>query len=162
MGLHIVVAYDRGHGISKEGIIPWKLPLDLAWFRQITEGNVVIMGRKTFQHIGGPLENRKNIVLSRTFTDNRANVLRDLESALELADVASNEVFVIGGESVYDIVLDRVNTVFATEIDGDFNCDKFFPKLKTNIWREKEVLTWVADEHHTADFKILRYDRNYD
>lgn len=160
MNISIIVAYDRNRAIGAHGDLPWgrSLPADLAHFKKLTTGGSIIMGRKTFDSIGRrPLPNRENIVISRTPTGVK-NVLTaaNLSSALALARY---DIFIIGGGQVYAEALERVNILYATEVDGAFpDTDVFFPAL-TSDWQE------VSREHHPADttnqyeFDFVKYHR---
>lgn len=128
---YCVVATDAYYGIAKDGKIPWRSRADMAFFRKLTEGNTVIMGRKTYFSIPKkfrPLPNRTNIVLTRNpehLKDEPVLVASSLSEAIGLAD-AQDTVFVIGGESVYNeaIQLRACKGVFLSHIDGHHECDQ--------------------------------------
>lgn len=154
-----IVAYDRKHGIAKSGRIPWSLPLDVAWFRQMTEGTAMIMGGTTYRQFKEPLPNRQTIVLSRSLEDRRVKVARTVEEAIRLAEQTGFPISVIGGASIFELFWPHLGTIFATEVDGDYNCDTFFPKIDPRQWHRSLILDWPADEHHDVSFQISRYDR---
>jgi dihydrofolate reductase/thymidylate synthase len=131
----VVVAYDSEYGIGKDNTIPWKCPDDMKYFRKLTTGNVVIMGRKTYESIGKPLPNRFNIVLSRTLSlpsDPNLAVVGDFQTCVKLCqskEHAGKKHFVIGGAEIYKLFLDSglVHESFVTELVGNFNCDVIYP-----------------------------------
>ncbi|MGB3832821.1 MAG: dihydrofolate reductase [Mesorhizobium sp.] len=136
--------------IGVENSLPWHLGTDLKHFKFRTQGHAVIMGRKTFESIGRPLPNRRNIVLSRQAIDESSGILwaRDPETALLLADQYSiinlkKEFFVIGGEEIYNLFHKYINVVFLTDvncgpINGDAKFDKDFDKREWWYRFEKE------------------------
>ena len=142
----IVVAYDRNRGIGADNELLWpSMPADFRHFREITTGETVIMGRKTYDSIGRPLPNRQNIVVSRSdLTIDGVTVVGTLEDAYAASE---HEIFVIGGGSIYAQALTDMDLVHATEIDGAFpHATVFFPALGAE-WHE------AAREHHEADEK---------
>lgn len=144
--IRIIVATDQKGGFSKDNEIPWNIPEDFAYFRRITsqtnhphKNNAVIMGRKTFETTG-VLKNRINIILSQTQTaiQTEKPVLghyyrcQSLRKAVKLAVMMECPIlFIIGGERVYTEALETlpVNTIYRTLVEGDYNCDRFFPLL---------------------------------
>lgn len=128
-----IVAYDSSRGIAKDNLIPWDLPLDRDFFRQVTDGLPVIFGRKTLDMVPGrELSNRIILELrSRSINNNQFSNLDDL---LHFCQDYS-DVVVGGGSEVYNLMLPFCNTIIATELKAEFNCDKFFPKIKNNEWQ---------------------------
>lgn len=145
----ILVAYDQARGIGANNDLLWQkdLPADLRRFKDLTIGNAVIMGRKTFDSIGRrPLPERKNIVISRADV-NVAGVTmaHSLESAY--GRVAANQAaFVIGGALIFQLALSQIDCIYATEVLATFpQATVFFPRVKKDEWRE------VSREHHESD-----------
>ena len=143
MRLSLIVAMAANQVIGLEGGMPWHLPGDLRFFKRTTMGHPVVMGRKTYQAIGGALPGRANIVVSRNkkFTAADADVVHDLAAALTrakaLAEIAgSDEIFVIGGAEIYAQALDQADRIYMTEVEGDFPGDAFFPAFDRNAFRE--------------------------
>jgi dihydrofolate reductase len=128
MRISVIVAMDRKGLIGREGGLPWHLPSDLRRFRQLTIGKPVIMGRTTHEHIGKPLPGRENIVLSRSPGSAMAGCFgaRSLDEALGAAGDA-DEVFVIGGATVYRAALPRADRIYLTLVDGVFTGTTYFP-----------------------------------
>ena len=163
MKIAIVVAYDKNRGIGTGGDLPWgrSLPADLAHFKELTTGGAVVMGRKTYESIGGrPLPNRKNIVLS-TGEVVGAIGAKNFAQALQLASEEPNQdIFVIGGERVFAEALPEVDTIYATEVDYSFsNADVFFPQLNVNQWEEISRTSQKANEQNKYSFDFVEYRR---
>lgn len=134
--LTIVVAIDSQRGIGVNNALPWHLPEDLAHFKRTTSGHPIIMGRKTFDSIGRPLPNRRNIVITRNPDWKRDGVdtATSLDAAIALADDA--EAFIIGGAQIFIEALPCVDRLIVTEIDKTFDCDTFFPPIDPQQWQE--------------------------
>lgn len=125
--LYHVVAVSRNGVIGKDGKLPWHFSVDLKFFKNLTTGHTVIMGRKTFDSIGKPLPNRRNIVISRSAQTPVYGVefVTGIEEAVKLAE--KSDTFIIGGASVYKETLSRVDGVYLTRIDADYEGDTFYP-----------------------------------
>ena len=163
MKIAIVVAYDKNRGIGTGGDLPWgrSLPADLAHFKELTTGGAVVMGRKTYESIGGrPLPNRKNIVLS-TGEVVGAIGAKNFAQALQLASEEPNQdIFVIGGERVFAEALPEVDTIYATEVDYSFSdADVFFPQINVNQWEEVSRTSQKANEQNKYSFDFVEYRR---
>ena len=163
MKIAIVVAYDKNRGIGTGGDLPWgrSLPADLAHFKELTTGGAVVMGRKTYESIGGrPLPNRKNIVLS-TGEVVGAIGAKNFAQALQFANEEPNQdIFVIGGERVFAEALPEVDTIYATEVDYSFsNADVFFPQINVNQWEEISRTSQKANEQNKYSFDFVEYRR---
>ncbi len=134
--LTIIVAVDSQRGIGINNTLPWHLPEDLVHFKQTTSGHPIIMGRKTFDSIGRPLPNRRNIVITRNpeWKQDGVDTAASLDAAIALAGDA--EAFVIGGAQIFIEALPRVDRLIVTEIDQKFDCDTFFPQIDLEQWQE--------------------------
>jgi len=134
--LTIVVAIDAKRGIGVDNKLPWHLPEDLAHFKRTTMGHPIIMGRKTFDSIGRPLPNRRNIVISRNPDWKREGVetVSSLEAAIALVGDAPS--CIIGGGQIFAEALPIANRMVVTEIDKTFACDAFFPAFDAQQWKE--------------------------
>ncbi len=144
----LVVAVSENNAIGKNNQLLWHLPADLKHFKEITSGHPIIMGRKTYDSIGRPLPNRRNIVITRQSDLNIANVevVGSLEEAVSICK-AENEVFVIGGAEIYKESLAFANKIFLTTVHQKYEADVFFPELIKKDWKE------VSKEYHEADEK---------
>lgn len=156
----IIAAASRNNVIGKDNKLPWRLPADLAHFKELTLGHTVILGRKTFESIGRPLPNRRNIVITRNknFKPEGVEVVHSIEEALSLAD-DDNEVFVIGGEEIYKQALPLVDKVYLTKVQAEVDGDAYFPELGDE-WKEVSKIENKADEENEYDYDFLEYIRS--
>lgn len=157
-----VAALDRGHGIGRAGQLPWHLPADLKYFKALTLGKPVVMGRKTFESIGRPLPDRINIVVSRSgITAPGVHVAHSIPAALALARqlAPDKEVMVIGGGEIYRGALEFCDTVYLTEVNARVEADTFFPELPPEQWCLTSRKTHGADERHNFAFDFVTYQR---
>ncbi len=141
--LSLIVARARNGVIGKDNAMPWKIPGEQAYFKRVTMGHPIIMGRRTWQSIGRPLPGRRSIVISRSaaFEAPGAEVVTSLDAALALCADA-DEVFVIGGAELYRMALPGADRLLITEIDHDFDGDTYFPAPDAAQWKES------ARDHH--------------
>lgn len=137
--------------IGAGGRIPWHLPEDFRWFKQVTMGHVLVMGRKTFESIGRALPGRETWVLSRAgFTHPHVRTLGSLEEARALA--GQRRVFICGGAQVYAEALPLCSEVYLTLVKRVVEGDAFFPPFEDQFDLAEEI-------RDTPEFKILRYRR---
>lgn len=151
MSLALIVAAARNHVIGLDNAMPWHLPEDLRYFKRMTLGKPVIMGRKTFESIGKPLSGRDNIIVTRNagFAAEGVHIVFSLEEALALGrrllaeqGNADGELMVIGGAQLYAQALPMADRLYLTEVHAEPEGDAFFPVIDRNAWRE------VAREDH--------------
>ena len=144
----IVVAISENNAIGKDNQLLWHLPADLKHFKNKTTGKTIIMGRKTYDSIGKPLPNRRNIVITRQQGLQFAGieVVNSLDEGLALCK-DENEVFIIGGAEIYKQALPLVDKIELTRVHQEFEADAFFPDLDQETWKE----TWKED--HLPDEK---------
>lgn len=163
--LALIAALAENGCIGINNRLPWHLPEDLKYFRRLTTGGIVVMGRKTYESIGKPLPNRTNIVISRNpdFTAEGIKVVPSLDQALELADSmaeinGNDEVFVIGGAQIYALTLPRAGRLYLTEVAKTVHGDAFFPSIDHSQWRE---LGHEAHYYEPADthYRFSVYER---
>lgn len=149
--LTLIVATERHNGIGINNTLPWRLPEDLAFFKRTTTGHTILMGRKTFESIGRPLPNRRNIVITRNpgWQHEGAETAGSLQQAAEMA--GDGEVFVIGGAQIYVEALPLASRLIVTEIAADFACDAFFPAIDPATWEE------VSREPHNSTEQGFTY-----
>ncbi|MCB2100871.1 MAG: dihydrofolate reductase [Rhodobacterales bacterium] len=143
-----VVAVAANGVIGRDGALPWHLPEDLKWFKRVTLGHPIIMGRVTFDSIGRPLPGRTNIVVTRdgAWTAEGVRVAHDVAAALALAAAeGAAEAMVIGGATIYAQTLDRTDRLYLTEVHATVDGDTRFPPLDRAQWTE------VSREDHPAD-----------
>lgn len=160
--ISIVVAYGVNGVIGNDGQLPWRLPSDLRRFRELTLGNTVVMGRKTFESLPPehrPLRERHNVVISANpaFRPPDVEVYDSLQSAL----AANGEnCFVIGGDSVYEQAIVHAHRVYATEVDASPEGDAFFATLSPEDWRCVREADPIVENDHSFVFRV--YERNTD
>ncbi len=160
--IHIIAAVDRQMGIGFENKLLFWLPNDLKRFKALTTGHTIIMGRKTFESLPkGALPNRRNVVLSSnpTLSLPGAEVFATLESALQSCQ-PDEQVYIIGGESVYRQALPVADELCLTEINATApQADAFFPEIDRTVWHEKNRDTHPADEKHLCSYTFVDYIR---
>lgn len=148
MIISLIAAVAKNGVIGGGNTLLWDIPEDMKHFRDKTRGHTVIMGRKTYESIGNPLPNRKNIVITRdkTYLRHGVDVVNSLNEALRLANLEQGkefeenqeevEVFVIGGGEIYKQAMEKANKLYITEIYKDFEGDTLFPTIDKDIWKE--------------------------
>jgi dihydrofolate reductase (EC 1.5.1.3) len=148
----IVVAVSENGVIGSDNQLPWRLPRDLQYFKSVTLGHPIVMGRKTFDSIGRPLPGRTNIVVTRQtdWTAPGVEVVHSLEAAIVRAASAAEaagvqRVMVIGGAEFYTQILPASDRLYLTEVHADVNGDAYFPEFDRAQWQE------VSREHNAAD-----------
>lgn len=162
----LVVAVAENGVIGKDGELPWRIPSDLKFFRQVTMGKPVVMGRKTFDSIGKPLDGRDNIVITRNegFRAQGVIVACSVDEALGIAREkalasGAEEISVIGGAEIFAAVLSVADRIYLTEVHAEPDGDVLFPDLEEGAWRE------VSRERHSAgpkdefDYSIVILER---
>jgi dihydrofolate reductase len=145
MSLSLIVARASNGVIGKDNQLPWHLPADLKYFKAVTMGKPIVMGRKTFQSIGRPLPGRQNIVVTRNpdFDSNGITVVHSVEAAIAAANQVA-EIMLIGGTELYKLSLPLVDRIYLTEIHQDFDGDAHFPLLNSQ-WQE------ISREDHVSE-----------
>jgi dihydrofolate reductase len=150
--LSLLVAADEANVIGKDNRLPWHLPSDLKYFKNLTWGMPVAMGRKTFESIGKPLPGRINIVITRNraWAFEKVSVAHSLEvAAAHAADTGAQALFVIGGAEIFEMALPQASRIYLTRIHHRFEGDVFFPKLSPAEWH-------LAKSHrHEPDAKNI-------
>jgi dihydrofolate reductase len=158
----LVAARSENNVIGNGGEIPWHLPGDLEFFKELTTGHTIIMGRKTFETLPRPLPNRRTIVLTRdrTYRPAGVEVTHSLETALDLADPEEREeVFVVGGEEVYRIALPYARRMYLTRVHTIAPGDVFFPEFPADEWEHTQTARHEADDQHEFDYTFEVWER---
>jgi dihydrofolate reductase len=146
-----IVAMSLNRVIGKDNKLPWHLPEDLRWFKNLTTGNVIIMGRKTWDSIGKPLPNRENIVLTRSNTPILG--ARTIHSLAELhPELDTRDYFVIGGAQIFETYLPQCAEVYLTKVKREVDGDVFLPPFEDQF----KCVEMITD---TPEFSILHYKR---
>ena len=156
----IVVAMSQNHVIGRAGELPWRLPGDLQYFKQLTMGKPIVMGRKTHVSIGRPLPGRLNIVVSRD-PDYRASgcVHADSFDAALLAAGDANEIMIIGGAALFLAALPLAHCIYMTEVHAVVSGDTKFPALERSQWREVSRQWHPRDENNDYDYSFVVLER---
>jgi dihydrofolate reductase len=163
MIVSIIVAYGNNYEIGKNNTLLWNIPQDLKNFKNLTTNHHIIMGRKTFESIGKPLPNRVSMVLSKSeFEYQGIQVYKSIENALDSCKKNKvKEVFIIGGQTIYNLALPYVNKLYISEVDyEDKNADAFFNKIDFSKWNliEEDFFDTIKNTNNTIPswtFKIL-------
>jgi dihydrofolate reductase len=132
--IRLIAAIDEKRGLSTDTGIPWRLPGDVAHFRQLTVNGTVLMGRSTYEEFAAPMANRKNVVLTRSPDGLRPGFqgVTDLDSFLA-TQRGSEKLWVIGGGAVYAEAIGQAEELSLTRVAGDFDCTKFFPPFEADF-----------------------------
>ena len=158
----IIAAIDKKNALGFQNRLLFYLPDDLKRFKALTTGHTVVMGRKTFDSLPkGALPNRRNIVLSRStkLVLSGAEVYASLEEALKhCAD--DEQVFIMGGASVYKQAMPLADRLYMTEIDAEAaEADVYFPAIDHELWHETKRDVRRADDRHPCDYAFVDYER---
>lgn len=159
--ISIIVAVAEDGAIGKNNSLLCRLPNDLKYFKSLTLGHTIIMGRKTFLSLpGGALPGRENIVLSRTEVEYPSTkTYHSVEEVIE-AVKDQEEVFFIGGAQIYEQTLKYADTLYITEIHSAFpDADAYFPKVDKTIWQEVSRQDNPADEKHKHSYSFVVYEK---
>jgi len=157
--LSIIVAMDDNRLIGKDNGLPWRLPADLQYFKQVTMGHTVVMGRKTFESIGRALPGRRNLVLTRNeaYQAQGCTVIHSLD---EIDSAPEEEVFVIGGAEIFREMLPRVDRLYLTRIHAAFEGDAYFPEVDESKWRLISTESGVVDEENPYPYEYLVFEQD--
>ena len=153
MKITLISALTQDRVIGNDGEIPWHIPEELEHFKETTFGYPIIVGRKTRENIG-ELPGRLNIVLSssKTFGGEQTITARNKEVALEIAQENTEEVFIIGGESIYQQFIDQADRMILSWVDKEYKGDSYFPSFKYEDWQMKE-------QSIRNKYTIIEYER---
>ena len=160
--LSIIVAIANDNVIGKDNKLIWHIPEDLKHFKNITSGHKIIMGRRTFESLGGVLPNRKHIILCNdmemNIDDENVEVLEDI-SMLDKYINSVEECFVIGGATIYKLLMPYSNKMYITKINQDFEGDVYFPEIKDDEWEAVSKEKGLKNEQNPFDYEYITYVR---
>ncbi|WP_422135293.1 dihydrofolate reductase [Endozoicomonas sp. ALD040] len=166
MKIAMIAAVAKNHAIGINNKMPWYLPGDLRYFKAVTMGKPVIMGRKTFDSLRKPLPGRTNIVITRDkdWHHEGVRVVHSLEDAISLAEDVSmingnEEIMVIGGEQIYRQALDRADRLYLTKVFKSFDGDAFFPEIDDSEWDITAREDQVSEDEQALEFSYQVLDR---
>lgn len=163
MAISIIAAVAKNNVIGNKGKLPWHLPKDMAYFAKTTKGHPVVMGRKTFESIGKkPLSDRTNIVITgRIYAAPGCLIAHSVGEALFYAKISphAEDIFIIGGSSIYREALPFVERLYITEVDYECEGDVFFPEIDFSHWKEVSRITVPPDSEQAHAHSYVVYDR---
>lgn len=160
--ISFIVAMDDNRVIGKDNQLPWHLPEDLKFFKRVTMGHPIVMGRKTFASIGRPLPGRENIVITRNkdFHHDGCSIFYGLDQFLVYCQQKpEEEFFVIGGAEIFKQMLQKADRLYITEIHSSFEGDTFFPAIEMNEWKLSSKEQGLKDEKNPYEYEFVIYDR---
>jgi len=163
--ISLIAAIGKNNELGKGNTLLWHMPADMKFFREKTKGHPVIMGRKTFESLSGPLPNRKNIVITRdkTYLRHGVDVVHSLEEAINVSRVAldkGKEIFIIGGAEIYKQALSLADRLYITHVDAeDKKADAFFPEIIPIVWNETSHVEKKKDEKNPFNYTFSTYEK---
>lgn len=162
MKISCIVAAAKNNVIGKDNDIPWYLPADLQYFKKITLNHHIIMGKNCYLSIGKPLPKRTNVILTRDpfFISSNCIAAHSINEALEIAyDNGEEEVFIIGGGTIYAQTMDLWDKLYFTEVDIKVEGDIYFPKLDLKEWKLISEEPHDKDEKNKYNYNFKTYER---
>ena len=155
--INVIVAYDKNLAIGKDNTLVWRQSADLKRFKELTTGNTVVMGRKTFESIGKPLPNRRNIVITRQDIDiEGVEIIKSIEEIKNIEE----DIFIIGGGEIYKSCLIFADRIFATEIDCEIEADTWFVDVDMSEWVVESKSEHKSDEKNQYDYSFINLIKN--
>lgn len=159
MKLTLIAAMDNNQLIGSNNDLPWRLPADLKFFKQQTNGKTLLMGRKTCESLPFPLPNRRNVVISRN-TDFSREGFETINNITAIDDLKVNELMVIGGAKIYELMMDKATHMILTKINSNFEGDTYFPKIDWEQWRvQRKTNNPISDENPEFSFDFVFYEK---
>ena len=159
MMISLIAAIDENNGLGYENKLLCHLPADLKHFKEITTNKPIIMGRRTFDSIGRPLPNRKNIVISNQCTQiEGVTVVSNIKDAIQSAGQAP-EIMIIGGARIFDETIDMAQRLYITMIHHQFKADVYFPDIKSDHWKITKQVAQPADEKNPHAMSFYQFDK---
>ncbi|RYY56995.1 MAG: dihydrofolate reductase [Chitinophagaceae bacterium] len=162
MFVSMVVAAAKNNVIGKDNQLVWNLPNDMKFFKNITWGMPVLMGRKTYEALGKPLPGRKNFVLTRNKgwqVDGAVTVSSLGDARLLVQEMDVKEIMIIGGGEIYKMLLPDTNRVYLTRVDASPEGDAWFPELNPAEWKLTSRDDHEADAKHAYSYSFQVWDR---
>lgn len=159
----MIAAVDNHGGIGKNGVLPWYLPSDLQYFKEVTTGEWIVMGMNTFKSLDyKPLPNRMNFVLTSKDMQSEYNDVFFVKSVNDLFNQYQYDypLFIIGGASLYKQFMPLATKLYITSVEGNFNCDTFFPEINPNEWILTDAYRGHRDSKNTLNHVFKTYERN--
>lgn len=160
--ISIIAAVADNYAIGKANKLIWHLPADLKHFKQLTTGHTVVMGKRTFESLpNGPLPNRKNVVLTSILSESIQDGYFEAESLEEALDLCEHEeeIFIIGGSTVYKQSIDKADKLYITWVHDDFQADAFFPEIDFSQWKETAREDHEPDDKNAYRYSFVTYEK---
>jgi len=153
--IKIIVATSKNRVIGDSNSLIWHLPSDLKRFKELTTGNTIVMGRKTYESIGRPLPNRRNIIITRDtkYEVDSCETVNSLEEALM---ICNNNCFIIGGGEIYKQSMDIADEIYLTLVHEDFDGDTTFPEIGSE-WKMVTSQDFEPDEKNKHKYSFIEY-----
>lgn len=160
-GIILIAAVAQNGAIGLDNALPWRLRADLLRFKALTSGHPIIMGRKTWESLGRPLPNRRNIVITRNpdYVANGAEVFTTSQAALDASTNPTDPVFVIGGAELYGQLIATADRLLITEVHANIDGDAFFPAIDPDTFVEVSRESHPADSDNEYPFDFVEYRR---
>lgn len=161
--ISFIWAMDENRVIGRDNKLPWHLPEDLKFFKRVTMGHPIVMGRKTYESIGRPLPGRENIIITRNldYTCDPCTVLHSIDELLAYSDKNPNEeYFIIGGAEIFREAFPKVDRLYITLIHDKFEGDTFFPTFNMEEWELFSSEKGLKDEKNPYDYEFLIYHKH--
>jgi len=162
MIISAIVAASKNWVIGKDNEIPWYIPNDLRYFRRMTLGHHVVMGRKNYESIGKPLPKRTNLIVTRdeNYDAPGCHVVHSIDEAIKFAkDNNEEELFICGGGEIYNQTLAMTDKLYFTEIEAVVDGDVYFPKIELHDWSLISTERNQADDRHEYGYNFMIYER---
>ncbi|GFZ98576.1 dihydrofolate reductase [Paenibacillus marchantiophytorum] len=159
MSISFIFAMDRNRAIGLNNQLPWHLPADLKFFKAVTIGHPILMGRKTYESIGKPLPGRRNIILTQNteFQAEGCEVVHSVQEAVEA--FRDQELFVIGGAEIFRLFAAEVNRMYMTFIEHEFEADTFINELDLSDWNLQSSEQGERNEKNPYEYYFRIYDK---
>lgn len=157
----IVVAVAENNVIGKDNQLIWHLPADLRFFKNLTMGHPILMGRKTYESIGKPLPGRTTVIITRQqdFEAPGCIVVNSIDDAIEEAQTINQDVYVIGGAEIYRQALPKTDTIYLTRMHHTFDGDTYFPELNEADWEVTSEERYEPDEKNKYSYSFITLQR---
>lgn len=157
--ISMIWAMGLNNELGCKNRMPWHIPADFAYFKKVTMGKTIIMGRKTFESLGKPLAGRKNIVITRDirYKPDGCIVINSIDEAIKYTN--EDEAFVIGGAEIYKEFLPIADKLYITQINHEFEADTLFPEIEYSQWKLVSSESGPKDEKNPYEYKWLVYER---
>ncbi len=157
--ISIIVAVANDRVIGNNNQLLWHITEDMRYFRQVTSGHAVVMGRKTYDSIGRPLPNRHNVVITRQdISLEGCSVVHSLEEALEMLK-GEEEIFIIGGAQIYSLALPLADRLYITRVENSYQGDTHFPQWEGEEWIPQRKIEFECGKEFPHPFSFEVYDR---